>query len=139
MPPRVLVSHTKGSMSVARRPRTDAPIRLLIADDRERTRRAVRALLSAHPGFDVVGEASDGQRAIEAVEQLAPDLVILDVRMPRIDGVAATAEIKRRWPGIRIVVHSLAVDRRDDALAAGADAFVPKAGQPDELLGALHL
>lgn len=113
-------------------------MRLLIADDRERTRRAVRALLAAHPGFEVVGEASDGQQAIHQVEQLAPDLVILDLRMPRLDGIAATAEIKRRWPRVRVVVHSLAVDRRDDALAAGADAFVAKAGQPDELLEALH-
>lgn len=118
---------------------TARPARLLIADDRERTRRAVRALLAAHPGFEVVGEASDGQQAVERVEQLAPDLVILDVRMPGLDGIAATAEIKRRWPGVRVVVHSLAFDRRDDALAAGADAFVPKAGQPDALLEALRL
>jgi DNA-binding NarL/FixJ family response regulator len=116
-----------------------APVRLLIADDRERTRRAIRALVSAHPGFEVVGEAANGQEAVDGVERLAPDLVILDVRMPRLDGIAASAEIKRRWPRVRVVVHSLAVDRRDDALAAGADAFVPKAGAPDELLGALHL
>ena len=117
---------------------TSRPARLLIADDRERTRRAVCALLAAHPGLEVVGEASDGQQAIDKVEQLAPDLVILDVRMPGLDGIAATAEIKRRWPGVRVVVHSLAFDRRDDALAAGADAFVPKAGQPDALLEALR-
>jgi DNA-binding NarL/FixJ family response regulator len=126
------VGHTEGAM-------TETPVRLLIADDRERTRRAVRALLAAHPGFEVVGEASDGQQAIDQVERLAPDLVILDLRMPRLDGIAATAEIKRRWPLVRVVVHSLAVDRREDALAAGADAFVAKAGQPDDLLEALHL
>jgi DNA-binding NarL/FixJ family response regulator len=113
-------------------------VRLLIADDRERTRRAMGALLAAHPGFEVVGEASDGQQAIDRVEQLAPDMVILDVRMPRVDGIAAAAEIKRRWPRVRVVVHSLAVERREDALAAGADTFVAKAGQPDELLEALR-
>jgi DNA-binding NarL/FixJ family response regulator len=118
---------------------TDKPVRLVIADDRERTRRAVRALLAAHPGFAVVGDASDGQQAIDQVEQLAPDVVILDLRMPRLDGISATTEIKRRWPGVRVVVHSLAVDRREDALAAGADAFVGKADPPDELLEALHL
>jgi DNA-binding NarL/FixJ family response regulator len=126
------VGHTEGAM-------TARPARLLIADDRERTRRAIRALLAAHPCFDVVGEAADGQQAIDRVGQLAPDLVILDVRMPRLDGIAATAEIKRRWPGVRVVVHSLAFDRREDALAAGADAFVPKAGRPDALLEALRL
>jgi DNA-binding NarL/FixJ family response regulator len=132
MPQLLHVSHTEAAMA-------EISVRLLIADDRERTRRAVRALLAAHPGFEVVGEASDGQQAIDAVEQLAPDLVILDVRMPRLDGIAATAEIKRRWPRVRVVVHSLAADRREEALAAGADAFVLKAGQPDELLGALQL
>ena len=132
MPRPSRLDHTEGAM-------TETPVRLLIADDRERTRRAVRALLSAHAGFEVVGEASDGQEAIDKVEQLVPDLVILDVRMPRLDGIAATAEIKRRWPRVRVVVHSLAFDRREDALAAGADAFVPKAGHPDELLGAVPL
>ena len=126
-------------MNVERLPLPDRRIRLLIADDRERTRRAMRALLSVHGGLEVVGEASDGQQAIDRIHQLAPDLVILDVRMPRLDGIAATAEIKRRWPCMRVVVHSLAVDQRDDALAAGADAFVAKAGRPDELLRALHL
>jgi DNA-binding NarL/FixJ family response regulator len=57
--------------------------------------------------------------------------------MPRLDGIAATAHIKARWPAIRVVVHSVAIERRADALAAGADAFVPKGGRPDELLGAL--
>ena len=118
---------------------TERPIRLLIADDRERTRRAIRGLLSAYSGFDVVGEASHGQQAIAGVRQLAPDLVILDVRMPRVDGIAATAEIKRRWLHVRVVVHSLAVDRRGDALGAGADAFVAKPGQPEERLAALRV
>jgi DNA-binding NarL/FixJ family response regulator len=114
------------------------PLRLLIADDRPRTRRAVRALLAAHAGFEVVGEASDGEEALARVAELKPELVVLDVRMPRLDGIAATAEIKSRWPTIRVVVHSLATERQEEALAAGADAFVAKGGRPDELLGALR-
>ena len=114
------------------------PLRLLIADDRPRTRRAVQALLAASLGFQVVGEASDGEEALARVEELQPDLVLLDVRMPRLDGVAATARIKTRWPSIRVVVHSLATERREEALAAGADDFVPKGGRPDELLAALQ-
>ena len=126
-------------MTLAPAPRpARATLRLLIADDRSRTRRALRALLAAHGGFDVVGEAEDGQQVLARVEELQPELVLLDVRMPRLDGIAATAEIKARWPRIRVVVHSLATERREDALAAGADAFVPKGCRPEELLGALR-
>ncbi|MBV9357953.1 MAG: response regulator transcription factor [Chloroflexi bacterium] len=126
-------------MNAAYRGDPGTRIRLLIADDRMRTRRALRALLSAQPGVEVVGEASDGHEAIRAIQHLAPDLVILGVRMPCLDGIAATVEIKRLWPRLRVVIHSLAAERRDDAVAAGADAFVLKAGQPAELLEALGL
>jgi DNA-binding NarL/FixJ family response regulator len=114
-----------------------APIRLLIADDRRRTRRALQALLAAHSGFEVVGEASTGNEAVARVADLQPDVVLMDVRMPGMDGIAATAHIKSRWPAIRVVVHSMAIEHRDDALAAGADAFVPKSVLPDELVQAL--
>jgi DNA-binding NarL/FixJ family response regulator len=114
------------------------PIRILIADDRVRTRRALRALLAAHSEFDVVGEASNGDEAIDRVAHLQPDVVLLDVRMPGVDGIAATAQIKSRWPAIRVVVHSMAMERRDEALAAGADAFVPKSVLPHELVRALQ-
>jgi DNA-binding NarL/FixJ family response regulator len=126
-------------MTLAPAPRSPSPsVRLLIADDRSRTRRALRAMLAAHAGFEVVGEASDGEEALARVEELRPELVVLDVRMPRLDGIAATVQIKARWPTTRVVVHSLATERREEALAAGADAFVPKGGRPDELVGALR-
>src|SRR5437773_1157480 len=82
------------------------PIRLLIADDRPRTRRALRALLAAHAGLDVVGEASNGDEPIARVADLQPDVVLVDVRMPGVDGIAAAAQIKSRWPAIRVVVHA---------------------------------
>jgi len=113
-------------------------LRLLIADDRARTRRALRALLASDPHFEVVGEAADGEEALAGVERLRPDMVLLDVRMPRLDGIQATARIKAGWPAVRVVAHSLAVDRREDALAAGADAFVPKGAPSGELLAALR-
>jgi DNA-binding NarL/FixJ family response regulator len=115
-----------------------APIRVLIADDRPRTRRALQALLAAHAGFEVVGDASNGEEAIARVADLQPDVVLLDVRMPGLGGIAATAHIKSRWPAIRVVVHSMAIEHRDEALAAGADAFVPKSVLPDELVRALQ-
>ena len=126
-------------MTLAPAPRSAPPaVRLLIADDRSRTRRALRALLAAHAGYEVVGEAEDGEEALAPVQELQPELVVLDVRMPHLDGIAATAAIKARWPGIRVVVHSLATEHRADALASGADAFVPKGCRADELLGALR-
>jgi DNA-binding NarL/FixJ family response regulator len=115
-----------------------APIRLLIADDCRRTRRALQALLAAHPGFEVVGEASTGDEAVARVADLQPDVVLMDVRMPGMDGIVATAYIKSRWPAIRVVIHSMAIEHRDDALAAGADAFVAKSVLPDELVQALQ-
>jgi DNA-binding NarL/FixJ family response regulator len=111
--------------------------RLLIADDRARTRRALGAVLATRAGFELIGEAADGEQALVAVERLRPDVVILDVRMPRLDGIAATRQIKARWPHIRVVAHSLAEELRAAALAAGADAFVPKGAPVGELFAAL--
>jgi DNA-binding NarL/FixJ family response regulator len=111
--------------------------RLLIADDRARTRRALRAVLALQPGIELIGEAADGEEALAEVERLRPDIVILDIRMPRLDGIAATRQIKTRWPTIRVIAHSLAEELSEEALAAGADAFVPKGAPPGELLRSL--
>jgi DNA-binding NarL/FixJ family response regulator len=99
-------------MTAAQGPKP-ARAHLVIADHRPRARRALRALLATHPGFEVIGE-----EALASVERLAPDVVILDVRLPRLDGIAAAARIKTRWPGVRVVAHSLAVDYRAAAPAA---------------------
>ena len=123
-------------MTAARSPQP-CPRRLLIADDRVRTRRALRAVLSTQPGIELVGEAADGEEALSEVERLLPDIVILDIRMPRLDGIEATTRIKQRWPAIRVIAHSLAEELSEEALAAGADAFVPKGAPAGELIEAL--
>ena len=114
------------------------PTRLLIADDHSLTRRALRVFLETDPWIAVVGEAGDGEEAVMKVAELNPDLVLLDVWMPRLDGIAATARIKARWPAIRVVTQSVAPSWREQALAAGADAFVVKGCPVDELLTALR-
>jgi DNA-binding NarL/FixJ family response regulator len=125
-------------MTVERSPESRVR-RLLIADDRVRTRRALRAVLALQPGIELIGEAAGGEEALAEVERLRPDIVILDIRMPLVDGIAATKQIKTRWPKIRVIAHSLAEELSEEALAAGADAFVPKGALAGELLRALSV
>jgi DNA-binding NarL/FixJ family response regulator len=118
--------------------RTAGQIRLVLADDRERTRRALRALLGTWPELLIVGEASDGAAAIELVARVQPDVVIMDLCMPVLDGLQATGPIKQRWPWVRVVILSVSADARAQALAAGADAFVAKGDPEDGLLGVVR-
>ena len=100
-------------------------------------RHALRSTLRAHRRFDVVGEAADGEDALRQIERLRPTVVILDIRMPGLDGIATTQKIKERWPSIRVIAHSFAVEASEEILRAGADAFVPKGGRADELIAAV--
>jgi len=100
--------------------------RLVIADDSPRARHGQRAILAIQPGIEVVGEAGDGKEAISLVEKIQPDGVILDVRMPGMDGLEAARRIKDRWPEIKVIVLSMYATYREEALATGADAFLLK-------------
>jgi len=110
------------------------PIRVLIVDDQPRARKSVRALLSTWNGVLEIREAGNGREAVRLVEELPPDLVLMDARMPEMDGLEATRQIKARWPEVKIVVLSMYVENQDEALAAGADAFVGKGEAPEKLL-----
>ncbi len=112
--------------------------RLIIADDSPHARHGERAVLSIQPGIEVVGEAADGEEAIRLVQSVQPDGVILDIRMPVMNGLQATRLIKRRWPGIKVVVLSLYASYREEALATGADAFLVKGCSISELLDAIR-
>ena len=111
--------------------------KVLIADDNDRARNGLRALLAIRQEIDIVGEAADGRQAVQMVREYQPDVVLMDVRMPQMDGLEATRQIKARWPGVRVVVVSMYVTRRPQALAAGADGFLSKGCRVEELLDAV--
>jgi DNA-binding NarL/FixJ family response regulator len=113
-------------------------MRVLIADDRSRSRRGLRALLTTLPGIEVVGEAGDGREALQLVEERRPDTVLMDAKMPTMDGLTATRLIKERWPEVKVIVLTMYGAHRADAIAAGADAFLVKGCRADELLGAIQ-
>jgi DNA-binding NarL/FixJ family response regulator len=111
--------------------------RILIADDQQRTRQSLKALLSASLPETEIREAADGAEALRLAEEFHPQLVLMDIRMPEIDGLDATRGIKSRWPEIKVLVLSLYEDRQEEAWAAGADLFVSKGESPQRLLRAL--
>ena len=108
--------------------------RLVIADDSPRARHGQRAVLAIQPGIEVVGEAGDGKEALRLVEKSRPDGVLLDVRMPGMDGLEAARRIKDRWPEIKVIVLSMYAAYQEEALASGADAFLVKGCPVEELL-----
>ncbi|HJP73165.1 MAG TPA: response regulator transcription factor [Pseudonocardiaceae bacterium] len=115
-------------------------ITLLLADDQQLVRAGLRMLCAAAPDITVVGEAADGRAAIALAARHEPDVILMDLRMPGLDGIAATREILRARPETRIVVLTTFDD--DDhlypALAAGAIGFLAKDVAPEELLGAIR-
>lgn len=111
--------------------------RVLITDDSARTREGLRALLATWPQITVVGEATNGQDALHLVAEVQPDIVLMDLQMPILDGVQATRLIKQRWPTIMVIALTMYPTEQNAALTAGADAFVIKGSSPDRLLAIL--
>ena len=115
-------------------------IRVLIADDHAIVRHGLCALLGTERGIEVVGEAKDGNEAVARTKQLAPDVVIMDIVMPRKDGVEATAEIRAAVPSARIVVLTSfgTSDKISRAIEAGATGALMKTAEDRELLSAIR-
>lgn len=114
--------------------------RLILADDHHLLRRGFRSLLSGEPGLEVVGEASNGLEAVELCRRLEPDLVLMDVRMPEMDGITATRHIKREYPGIGVLMVTMHEnpDYLLEALDAGAAGYVLKDAPADRLISAVR-
>ena len=108
--------------------------KVLITDDRITSRKGLRALMLTQPDIKVIGEAANGELAINFIHKIKPDVVIMDAFMPGMNGLEATRRIKKIWPGIRVVILTLHEDIREEALAAGADAFLVKGCPPDKLI-----
>jgi DNA-binding NarL/FixJ family response regulator len=115
--------------------------RVVIADDDDLMRAGLVELLTADPTIEIIGQASTGREAIEQVRHLAPDVVLMDVRMPDLDGIGATRELSRSAPDTKILI--LTTFEQDDyifgALRAGASGFLLKRTRPEELIAAVHL
>jgi DNA-binding NarL/FixJ family response regulator len=114
--------------------------RVLIADDDDLMRAGLVELLTADPKIEIAGQAATGREAVEQTRRLAPDVVLMDVRMPDLDGIGATRELARVAPATRVLI--LTTFEQDDyvfgALRAGASGFLLKRARPEELIAAVH-
>jgi RNA polymerase sigma factor (sigma-70 family) len=117
-----------------------APVRVLLVDDDDLMRAGLRAVLSSDDSLTVVGEGADGRGSVDLVRVSGPDVVLMDVRMPDLDGISATREILAVSPEVKVVI--LTTFEEDDyifgALRAGASGFLLKRTKPEELIAAIH-
>ncbi len=116
------------------------PIRVMLVDDHALFRKGVASLLASCPDIEVVGEAGSGAEAVEAVGELMPDVILMDIHMPSLDGLEATRRIKAEHPYVKIVMLTVAEEDRAlfDAIKAGAHGYLLKRVEPDEFLGMIR-
>jgi DNA-binding NarL/FixJ family response regulator len=116
------------------------PARIVVADDHPLFRSALRTLLEGSEGVEVIAEATDGKETLELSRRLEPDLVLMDMIMPEMDGVAATRAIKSELPRTIVLVMTASEDSEDllSALRAGAGGYVLKSADPEEITQAIH-
>jgi two-component system, NarL family, response regulator LiaR len=121
-------------------PASGAPARLLIADDHDLVREGLRAVLAGEVDLEVVGEARDGQEALKMCRSLEPDLVLMDVRMPKSDGLEATRAIKEEMPKVSVVMVTMHEnpDYLLEAIRAGAAGYILKDAEGERLVGAVR-
>jgi DNA-binding NarL/FixJ family response regulator len=112
-------------------------VRVLIADDQEPVRQGLHSFLALCPQVEVVGEAANGSAAVRLAAECHPDVVLMDIEMPAMDGLEATRRIKEQWPEIRVIALTLYARYRARALASGADLFMLKGCAPQDLQDAI--
>ena len=119
---------------------SEAPIRVLLVDDHAMVRRGMRDFLSLHDDIEVVGEAADGSDAVERADELQPDIVVMDLMMPNLDGIEATARIKAAHPDLEVIALTSFIEeaRVVAAIEAGASGFLLKDAEADELAAAIR-
>ena len=119
----------------------DAPVRVLVVDDQRLIRDGIASLLGLQPGIAVVGTAANGREAVERAVTLEADVVLMDVRMPEVDGIAALETLRRRAPGCRVVMLTTFDDEEYvvPALRAGAAGYLLKDLPARELAGAVRM
>ena len=117
-----------------------SPIRVLLTDDHAIVRKGVRALLATEPDIQIVGEASNGAEAVTQAEALCPDVILMDLMMPKLDGIEATRQITAKIPDARVIVlTSFAADEKVfPAIKAGALGYLLKDSGPEQLVRAIH-
>lgn len=112
-------------------------MKILIVDDQKHARHSLKALLSTLLPASEFSEAENGEQAVSLVEKERPEFVVMDVRMPVMDGMTATRLIKDHWPDVAIVLMSMYGDQQVEAQQAGADAYLTKVEPPEVLLATL--
>lgn len=116
-------------------------IRVVLAEDQSIVREGLRFLLNSKPDLEVVGEAADGQQAVDLVEQLQPDIVVLDINMPKLNGLEAARRIHTTFPNIGLLILTI-YDNTEfffEAIQAGAAGYILKSGKADDLIDALRI
>ncbi len=117
-----------------------SPVRVLITDDHAVVRAGLRMLLSAAPDLEIIGEAGDGAESLRMARDLSPDVVLMDISMPDMNGIEATRRIKALCPGVAVLALTMHEDDQYffEMLAAGASGYVPKRAAPNDLIAAIH-
>jgi YesN/AraC family two-component response regulator len=106
----------------------------MVVEDNSRARRALAACISLQAGIQITAEASNGLEAISKVKSSPPDIILMDMQMPVMDGLEATKIIKKRWPWVKVIVLTMYQHYQSDAMLAGADAFLVKGCPVAELI-----